>query len=181
MSDEKMISPHSMPEETINPKRKFQIEEGILILLLILSLTGIFINDFSPADGYGYWTLMVFVFAVFAIIIGWLQSKHRSEDIKIILSEQALHWTASLLVVGGAFLVQKAEGATDAGLVILLILSLSTILDGLRVGWRFSLVGLFLGTSAVIAAYTEHFFWIEFLIAILIVLATVLWEIWIER
>lgn len=171
-----------MAEDTlITERRKFQIEEAILVLLLILSLVGIGINDYSPADGYGYWTIMVFVFALFAIIIGWLQSKHRTDDFKSILLEQSIHWSTSLLVVAGAFLVQRAEGTTDTGLVTLLILSLATVLDGLRVGWRFSLVGVFLGTSAVIAAYTEHFFWIGLLIAFLIVIATILWEIWIER
>lgn len=167
--------------ETVNPRKKFQIEEAILILLILLSLGGIFINDFSPADGYGYWLIMVFVFALCAIIIGWIQSKHRTDDIKNILSEQLMHWGASLLVVAGAFLVQKADGSPDKGLVILLILSLATILDGLRVGWRFSVVGLYIGTSAVIAAHTEHFFWIELLIALSIVLTTIFWEIWIVK
>ncbi|MGZ8162996.1 MAG: hypothetical protein ACXWTK_05505 [Methylobacter sp.] len=170
-----------MSEDTlIIPKKRFHIEEALLTLLLILSLVGIGITDFSPADGYGYWIIMMFVFALFAIIIGWRQSKHRSVDFKKILREQAIHWSTSLLVVGGAFLIQKSGRIADddIGLVILLILSLSTILDGLRVGWRFSLVGLFLGVSAVIAVYTEHFLWIELLIALLIVLATIVWEIW---
>ena len=47
----------------ISEKRKFQVEEGILIFLLILSLTGIAITDFSPDDGYGYWIIMVFVYS----------------------------------------------------------------------------------------------------------------------
>jgi len=164
-------------------KRRFHFEEAILVLLLILSLVGIGITDFSPADGLGYWIIMVFVFGLFGILIGWLQSKHNIDDFKKIIREQSIHWFTSLLVVGGAFLVQKS-GRIDpesAGLVILLILSLSTILDGLRVGWRFSLVGLFMGTSAVVAAYTEHFLWIEILIAIGIVLLTVLWEYWMEK
>lgn len=167
----------------INAKRRFHIEEAILVLLLILSLVGIGITDFSPADGFGYWLIMVLVFAFFSIMIGWLQSKHRAEDFKIILREQSIHWFMSLLVVGGAFLVQAFGpiGPEDAGLVILLILSLATMLDGLRVGWRFSLVGLFLGVSAVIAAYTEHFLWIEILIAVAIVSGTILWEIWMEK
>jgi hypothetical protein len=167
----------------IPPKRRFHFEEAILVLLLILSLVGIGINDFSPADGLGYWIIMVFVFVLFGILIGWLQSKHNIDDFKKIVREQSIHWLTSLIVVGGAFLVQKS-GRIDpesAGLVILLILSLSTILDGLRVGWRFSLVGLFMGTSAVVAAYTEHFLWIEILIAISIVLLTILWEYWMEK
>jgi hypothetical protein len=169
-----------MPEDImLTPKRKFQIEEAILVLLLILSLGGIFITDFSPADGYGYWIMMVFLFAPLAIIIGWLQSKHRSGDFKLILREQTLHWATTLLVVGGVSMVH--ESGRTAGLVILLMLSQATILDGLRVGWRFSLVGLFLGCSSIIAVYTEHFFWIELAIAILIVAATILWEIWIGK
>ncbi|MCL7421510.1 MAG: hypothetical protein M8364_11460 [Methylobacter sp.] len=170
-------------DNLITPQRRFHFEEAILVLLLILSLVGIGITDFSPADGFGYWIIMVFVFALFAILIGWLQSKHRIDDFKKILREQSLHWLTSLLVVGGAFLVQKSGQISPegAGLVILLILSLSTILDGLRVGWRFSLVGLFMGTSAVIASYTEHFLWIEILIAIGIVLLTILWEYWTEK
>lgn len=161
-------------------KRRFHIEEALLILLLILSLVGIGITDFSPADGFAYWLIMVFVFASCAILIGWLQSKHRAEDFKAILREQSIHWATSFLVIGGAFLVEKSERILpeDAGLVILLILSLSTMLDGLRVGWRFSLVGLFLGASAVIAAFTEHFFWIEVLIALAIIGATIAWEFW---
>lgn len=168
-----------MSEETLpTAKRRFHIEEGILILLLILSLVGIGINDFSPADGLGYWLVMVAVFGLFALVLGWLQSKHRTEDFRLILKEQSIHWAICLLVVGAGFLVQKSDrlDAENEGWVILLILSLATMLDGLRVGWRFGLVGLFLGASAVVAAYLQHFFWIEIAIAFAIVLATFLWE-----
>ena len=169
-----------MPEATLpTPKRKSYIEEAILISLIILSLIGIFINEFSPADGYGYWVIMVFVFAPFAIIIGWRRSKQRSEDFKSILGEQTLHWLTTLLVVGCVSLVQKSD--IQAGRVILLILSLATMLDGMRVGWRFRLIGLFLGFSAVIPTYTEHFFWLEVVIAVVIIVLTLLWEIWSTR
>lgn len=173
-----------MSEDTlITAKSRFQIEEAILILLLILSLVGIGITDYSPADGYGYWLIMVIIFAIFAILIGWLQSKHRADDFKLILREQSIHWATSFLAVGGVFLIHQPGriGEDDAGLIILLILSLATMLDGLRVGWRFSLVGLFLWASAIIAAYTQHFLWIEMLIAILIVLGTIFWEFWLEK
>ena len=164
-------------------KRRFYIEEAILILLLILSLVGVRITDYSPVDGYGYWIIMVFVFALFAMTIAWQQSRHRITDFKKIIREQSLHWFTSLLVVEGVFSLQKTEHLTqaNAGLVIMMILAQSTILDGLRVGWRFSLVGIFLGISAIIAANTHHFFWIELIIAILIVAVTILIEVWQER
>jgi len=126
---------------------------------------------------------MMLLFGLFAMIIGWIQSKHRADDFKIILREQSMHWATSLLVVGGAFLIHQSGriAEEDAGLIILLILSLSTILDGLRVGWRFSLVGLFLGVAAVVSVYTPHFLWIELGIAMLIVAVTIAWELWMEK
>ena len=164
-------------------KRRFYVEEAILILLLILSLIGVRITDYSPVDGYGYWMMMVFVFALFAMIIAWQQSRHRMTDFKKIIREQSLHWFTSLLVVEGIFSLQKTEhlSQADAGIVIMMILAQSTVLDGLRVGWRFSLVGIFLGISAIIAANTQHFFWIEIIIAILIIIVTILVEVWQAR
>ncbi|WP_305909095.1 hypothetical protein Q9L42_007280 [Methylomarinum sp. Ch1-1] len=170
--------------EFISEKRKFQIEEAILILLLLLSVVGIGITDYSSHDGFTYWLFMVMIFGLFAILIAWLQSKkHDMLDFTKILKEQFMHWTASLLVVGGAFLLQKSEqlNETNASLVILLILSLAAILDGIRIGWRFSFVGLFLGISAIVMAYFDNFMWLEVFIAIAIVAITILWEIWITK
>ncbi len=169
--------------QTITNRKRFQIEEAILIFLLILSLTGIAITDFSPDDGYGYWIIMVIVFAIFAIVIAWLQSKHKEGDFKEIVKEQSIHWATSLFVVAGAFLLQKSGQLTpeSAGLVILLILSLATMLDGLRIGSRFSLVGLFLGSSSVIGAFYEYFIWIDIAIALSIVILSILWEFWIIK
>lgn len=169
--------------EAIAASRNFYIEEIVLVLMLILSLLGVWITDFSPVDGYGYWIILVFIFALFAITIAWLQSKNGIRDFKSILREQSLHWFTSLLVVEGMYSLQRAGhfSEEDAGLVVMMILAQSTILDGVRIGWRFSLVGIFLGVSAIIAAYTRHFFWIELLIAIFIVAATIMWEIWTRK
>jgi hypothetical protein len=164
---------------TISARRKRQIEAIILILLLILSLGGIFINDYAPSDGFGYWVMMVFIFAFFSIIMGWLQAQQQNEDFGPILRDQALHWLFSLLVVGGASIVLKPEN--NSGLIILLILSLAVVLDGMRVGWRFSVVGIFLGISAVIPTYTQHFFWVELVIVAAIVILTIIRSFWVRR
>ncbi len=171
-------------EQFISEKRKFQIEEAILILLLLLSLIGIGITDFSPDDGYAYWLILVVVFGLFAILIAWLQSKQQDvSDFATILKEQFMHWSTSLIIVGGAFLLQQSGRLDEisASLVILLILSLATILDGIRIGWRFSLVGLYLGISSIVVAYLENFMWLEILIAIAIVAMTIMWEIWLNK
>ena len=172
-----------LEESDIAVKRHFYLEETILILLLTLSLVGVWVTDHSPIDGYGYWMIMVFVYAFFAIMIGWLQTKHQLSDLKVIMREQSIHWFTSLLMVEGIFSFQTTGHLTpeDAGLVIMMVLAQSTILDGLRVGWRFSVVGIFLAVSAIIATYTSHFFWIELIIALFIVIGTILGEIWISK
>jgi len=58
-------------------KRRFHIEEAILALLLILSLVGIGIMDFFPRRRLWLLLIMMLLFGLFAMIIGWLQSKHR--------------------------------------------------------------------------------------------------------
>lgn len=166
-------------ENLLTEKRRFQIEDAVLILLLVLSLVGIAITDYTPDDGFGYWLIMVVVFAIFAMFIAWLQSPHRGSDFKQILYDQSLHWGASLLIVGAAFLIQNSGriDPSSAGILISLVLALSTILDGIRVGWRFSLVGFYLGISAVMASFFQHSIWIELLIALTIIAITVIWEV----
>ncbi|MFA5983100.1 MAG: hypothetical protein WC782_03705 [Methylococcaceae bacterium] len=170
-----------MSENTVLPqKRKLLAEIIIVVLLVMLAMTGIGITDFSPNDGYAYWLLMVIVFALFAMLTGWLQSRHQTGQFKKMIQEQALHWCASLLVVGCAFLVQKSGrmDAMNAGLIISLILSLSTILDGIRIGWRFSLIGFFLGAASVITTYyNDSFFWINLMLAIFIIVGIILLEV----
>lgn len=167
------------PAQRFVDKLKFEVEEGILIFLLLLSLVGVGVTDYAPEDGYWYWIIMIFVFALSSMLMGWIQSKKKSGDFKRLLFEQSVHWGSSLMVVFGAFTILHAGKLTpeNTGLVILLILSLSTFLDGLRVGWRFSLTGLFLGVSAIIAAHFQNFMWIELLLAAVIVGSTIAWEI----
>ena len=168
----------------ITSKLRFQIEEGILIFLLLLSLTGIGITDYALTDGYVYWLIMVFIFALSAMFIAWLQCKQRSgENLKKILRDESLHWGASMLIVGAAFLIQNSGrlDTASAGILISLILALSTILDGIRVGWRFSMVGFYLGTSAVLASYFQHSIWVELLVAVIVIIFTILLEIFLAR
>ncbi len=167
----------------VKHRRRFQLEEALFILLLGLSLLGIGITDFSPHDGYGYWLGMVLAFAVLAVIISWIQSKKTELDFLALVKEQTLHWLVTLLVVGGAFLLQQSGRLDEnsASLVVLLILSLATMLDGIRVGWQLSLVGLFLGICALLIAYLEQFMWAASLLAVAIVIGTIAWEIWLHK
>ena len=166
-----------------NKKHFFYVEEIILVCMLLLALLGVWITDYAPVDGYGYWMIMVFVFAILSITLAWLQRKTEGCKFMTILREQSLHWLTSMLLMEGIYTLFTTNHLTseDAGLVIMMILSQSTILDGVRIGWRFALVGIFLGITAMIAVYSQHFFWIGAILAVCIVISSIFGQLWLNK
>lgn len=178
MSDEP-----TKPLLKILPRRYFSLEVTVFILLVILSIIGIVITDFSKHDGYTYWSLMVIVFAGMSIFVSWLQAKTREYDFETIVKQQGLHWLHTLLVIGAATIVLKSGQLSEftASMIILLILALSTMLDGMRIGWQFTMLGFFLAFCAIILAFVEAFLWACISLAVLMVIGIFLWEYWITK
>jgi len=57
----------------------------------------------------------------------------------------------------------------NTGLVILLLLALTTFFAGIHLGWRLFIVGIFLGVALIGAAYLEEFVWMFLILAIVVV------------
>lgn len=137
------------------------VEEAILILMVIFCLLGIAITDFSPQDSFMYWMAMIFVFAISAMIAGWHNAKRHFDpdgegnEVKELFKIQSLHWLGSLVTVICLFsFVEAGHMSQEAtGLMVLLMLGLTTYLDGIRIGWRFCLVGIYLAVAAVATNY----------------------------
>ncbi len=159
-------------------RRTSAFQEAGLILMILLSLVGVGVTDFSPDDGYWYWMIMIIVFGVIAVITGFVEAKKGDQHlVKKILVVQVIHWLGSMITVIGVFLLLYAGklNPESSALVILLILALTTFLDGLRLGWRFSIAGVFLGVTAVIAAYIEQFLWVVLMLAVALIAVTLYW------
>lgn len=167
--------------ESSNTRSHHLLEDVFLVILILLTMLGIYISDVSSfdesgtadIDGYLYWMIMIFVFAISAMLISMVQSKHRMIDFKHILIEQSLHWFGAILALFGVLLLVHAGSLSheSATLVFLLVLSLATYLDGIRIGWRFGLIGNYLGLAAVVMAYSDNFMWVLYLIAISMIIA----------
>ena len=157
-------------------KRHLWLENSVFVILILLSLGGILITDFSPDDGYGYWLLMVFVFCLLSIFVSWLQTKRQDLDFETILKAQGMHWFHTIIVVGAASLLNKSGQlqGLSADLVILLILGLSTMLDGYHIGWQFSLLGLFLIGCTIIIGYVDPFIWACVALAVVVIVGALL-------
>ncbi len=171
--------PNSKPADKIFTQHARSIaEEAIMIGLILLSLIGIGVMRFSPSDGYIYWISMIFVFGMAAMAISYLQAKQGVHIIRNIWVEQSLHWFGAILATGGTLVLAHLTVLDDdsTGLVLLLILSLATYTDGLRIGWRFGLVGNFLGLTAIAIPFSEYFMWLLFVIAALTIGLTIYLE-----
>jgi 4-amino-4-deoxy-L-arabinose transferase-like glycosyltransferase len=68
----------------------------------------------------------------------------------------------------------------DAGLVILLLLSLTVFLDGAHVGRHFYLLGILLGLMTLVMAYVEEFIWIILIISVFITFVAIYWDRYIS-
>jgi hypothetical protein len=154
------------------------IYEIVIVGLIGLSIVGVGITDFSPADSYKYWVAMVPIFCGACLILEWSRVRGRGYKWTTILRTQLLHW-AGLLVAVRLVFEMLHKGRLDnenTGLVILLLLALSTFIAGLHLGWRLCLVGGFLGAALVAATYLEEYVWILLLIGLAVLVLVFLWK-----
>ena len=135
-------------------ENKRLIEEIVLLIILILSLIGIGITDISPLESHRYWRVMIFLFAFASIALGWSREEYKGKIFRELVIRQLIHWGATLIAVSGIYFLLQAGRLNyeSAGLVIEIILGLSLFLDGRNLGWRYSLLGILVGITAVIAA-----------------------------
>jgi hypothetical protein len=153
-----------------------KVFEIIFVLLMVLSLIGVGITDFSPARSYWYWFAMAPVFACACLILEWTRFRSEGKSWLDILRTQLLTWFGLLLAVQVVFLLLRGGRLTyeSTGLVILLLLALTTFIVGINLGYQLCLVGVFLGLTALVVAYLEQYLWVLLLVALLVVVARLL-------
>lgn len=158
--------------------RQFPVEAIALTTALFLSILGVGITDYSPLQSYRYWGAMTLVLASSGMAIGWSRVHRLGLPVAKTLGTQLIHWAATGVAVGGILLLLKAGRLNyeSTGLVLLIVLGLATFLDGYRINWRFSLVGLLIFVSGITAAYVEEYLWVLLVIATGVAVAVLLWE-----
>ena len=157
------------------------MDKVIFVALILLALLGMAITNFSPADAHIYWLVMTLVFALAAIVTGWQQADDKQQKTKLVTS-QLIHWGSTLIavMVVYAFLHSGQIQNETVSLMILLILSLSTFMDGIHVGWHFYLLGILLAISTVIISYLDEYMWIIAIIAMVFIAISFIWNKYIR-
>jgi hypothetical protein len=159
-------------------KMKHYIEEIVLFMVLALSLIGMGITDFSPLESHRYWTLMIVLLAFASLGVGWSREEYQGNNFKKLIVGQLIHWAATLITVSGVYLLLHTGRLNyeSTGLIIELILGFSLFLDGRNLGWRFGLIGILVGGTAIVAAYVEEYIWIILLFSLCLWAMTYYWD-----
>ncbi len=149
--------------------RGLKVFEIIFVILVVLSLVGVGITDFSPAHSYWYWFAMAPIFACACIIIEWTHARNEGKRWTSIFRTQFLTWFGLLVAVQAVFLLLRAGRLTyeSTGLVILLLLALTTFIAGIDLGYQLCLLGGFLCLTLLMVAYLEQYIWVLVFVAVI--------------
>lgn len=168
---DKNITPENSTDKRNWAKRLFGTYEIVSIALICLSIIGIAITDYSPENSRHYWIAMVVVFAGACLFLEWSRARDKGQEWATIMKNQILIWIGLFLAVNTVFLLQNARELNNenAGLIILLLLALTTFFAGVNLGWRLMVVGLFLGLAVIGAALLAEYALIFIFIAVVII------------
>ena len=162
---------NSMDSTSSNTTHKYQ---GIVYsILVILSVGGVAIMDYSDKYGFWYWLVMAIVFGAVSIGLAWKRDQDIPGDQSGRVMKQILHWGTLIVGILLIFLMHSAQLFQDPstpGLLALLLLALTSGLAGVHFNWRMAVLGLILAATFVAAVIAEEFFWILLIVAFVAVI-----------
>jgi hypothetical protein len=145
----------------------------IYSILVILSVGGVAIMDYSEKYGFWYWLAMAVVFGAVSIGLAWKNDWDTPGDQSGRVKKQALHWGTLVVGILLIFLMHSAglfQDPSTPGLLALLLLSFTAALAGVHFNWRMAVVGLILAATFVAAVLVEEFFWVLLIVAIVAII-----------
>ena len=152
-----------------NTLKRYLGPDGVIVILLVLlSIVGIGITDFSPLLSHWYWLAMVVVIGIACIVMEWSRARKKGLNAMTIVKKEVFIWLSVLVAVNLVYFLFHSGrlDSENTGLVILLILALATFLAGLRQDWRLCLLGVLLGGALILATYLEEFLWIVLMVVL---------------
>ncbi len=159
--------------------KHWKVRMVISSVLLFLSLVGVVISCLDRESSFSrwYWTGAVIIFAILSL---WLNRKEGTKPKRVTglaIWHGALHWLALLVIIFHIHLLVYS-GITDnitAGLVILLLLALTTFLAGLYYDSIFALIGIILFILAIFTTLLYQYVLLVVIIAIIVIAAVIYW------
>gem|GEM_PF-3132844 len=163
-----MAKKNSQPNTTADHKKDFSplvTNEGILLVLLILSAISVGATNLSSKFGMWYWNVLVPVFGGFSMLLDWNRPAQRNVPKSIIIRNHLIHWFGLMLAITLIFMLDKIGQQTnlDTAFFALTSFALAVFLAGVHAGWRFCFLGFILFAAVACAELMEQYLWMMFL------------------
>ena len=166
-------------EENVTRNWKTYLEEYIFVGLILLSLVGVFISDFSPIITFWYWLTMIPLFGATAILSAWSHGLESNVSVTRLVLSQIVHWGGAVIALVTTYSLWATGRFTDehTGYIILILLALTTFTAGLHVGWRFYIAGIFLFIGGIITTHIREYVWVLLLVLMVpLAIFGIVWE-----
>ncbi len=154
---------------TSSAPQPFHTRRMVFIALVVLSIVGIAVMDFSEKFALWYWLCMGPIFAGASLTLAWKTAHQRDSSAGVHIRRQLLHWLVLEVALLLIFLMQRFDHLQPgpSGLVALLLLAVTCLLAGVHFEWRMAILGSILALTFVGAVFVESFFWILLIPAII--------------
>jgi hypothetical protein len=142
--------------------RQMKFYKILFALLILLALGGVELTHVDPGRGYLYWLSLVPVFAGACLLLEWLGFRGKGLKWSHVLRVQLLLWLSLVIGVLLIYMLLHA-GRLDnenTGLVILIMLAMTTFAAGVQLGPLVMLLGCFLGLALVLTVYVKSYVWL---------------------
>jgi len=124
------------------------------LIMLFLGFIGVVLTDIRTTGGWDYWKWVVPVYAILTLWLSWYVKRQKQIISPISIWHELLHWVGLILAVFlVSYLVHLGTFSRFmAGIVNLLLLSLTVFIAGAYLDHVFLLVGVVLGIFALLTA-----------------------------
>jgi hypothetical protein len=150
------------------PRQQFHTRRIVFITLVILSVVGIGVMDYSEKFALWYWLSMAPIFAGASLALTWKTAHQKDATAAQHIRRQLFHWLVLVVALLLVFLMQRfgtLQPATS-GLMALLMLAVTCLLAGVHFEWRMAVLGGILTLTFVAGVFVESFFWVLLIVAI---------------
>lgn len=144
-------------------------EHAVFITQMLLALIGAYLTNYYEAASHYYWLIMLLLSASVTLIPDFGQMQANQAEAKQRFFTHLQYWAGSLFAAVIVYALHE-DGRIDiheTGLIILLILALSTYFDGVMKASKHTLfTGFYLGLIVLSTAFPETYLWPLFWLAL---------------
>ena len=167
-----------MQQDNHVPSHPWKARSIVGISIMILAFIGLIITSVWNQQGLYYWLCLTPLLALSCIWLSWYLRSKNHRFTTITLWHEILHWAGMIAAVWliWQFVRMGVLGRFEAGLIIVVLLALTTFIAGIYIDWSYVIVGFALGLCAAAGAFAQEYLY-YFMIPVLLLLAGIL--IWV--